>query len=115
MTHGTFKRLSFFFFSLHVLFCLQVRAAIVEPSQAAAVFNLNSVTGWVRFYESENQTTILVNLQGLDAAVMDWSIRTLPVDETLRPSVRCSEDYLGGVYTPRGVDVGNLSGRYVTR
>ena len=107
-----------------VLICSQAEAAIVNPSEAAAVFNLNAVTGWVRFFESEEITTILVNLEGLDEPVTEWSIHQFPVDETLSPSDRCSLDNVGNVYDPRppGVvvpepcgdsacQVGDLSGR----
>ena len=101
---------------------LQAEAAIVNPSEAAAVFNLNAVTGWVRFFESEEITTILVNLEGLDEPVTEWSIHQFPVDETLSPSDRCSLDNVGNVYDPPGVGVpetcgdsvckvGDLSGR----
>ena len=109
--------------SLHVaLLSTSARAAVVIPTQATAVFNLNGVTGWIRFSENENEdlTQILVNLEGLNQQDTEWSIHRLPVDKTLIPSERCSETYLGEVYNPDNVNipcdgiqcaVGDLSGR----
>lgn len=91
--------------TLSVLLSSSVRAAVVSPSVAAAVYNLNGVTGWIRFFESEseNQTGILVNLKGLSQEITGWSVRELPVDETIRPSDRCTQAYLGRVYDPTDV------------
>lgn len=102
-----------------------VEAAIVQPTSATAVFNLNGVTGWVRFFENDPLADIVLNLQGLTEDA-DWSIHELPVDETLSPNDRCSEAYLGGVYNPTNAPVvanpdcsanpcpvGDLSGRYI--
>ena len=84
---------------LALVFSLKAEAAIVQPTSATAVFNMNGVTGWVRFFQDNPQVDILVNLQGLTENA-DWSIRELPVDETLSPSDRCSENYLGMVFNP---------------
>ena len=92
-----------------------VPAIALTPTTASTTFNLNGVTGWVRFYEMENVTSILVNLVGFDGQTADWSIRQLPVDSTLQPLDRCSEDYLGGVYnvaTVQGIAAGDLTARY---
>ena len=86
----------------------------IDPITASATFNLNGVTGWIRFYEMENVTSILVNLVGFNGQTADWSIRQLPVDNTLQPLDRCSEDYLGGIYnvtTVQGIAVGDLTAR----
>lgn len=91
------------------------RVVVVNPTSANAVFNLNGVTGWIRFYENENLTSIIVNLEGLNQQVTEWSIRELPADNTLQPSERCSEAYLGRIYNTTnmlaGSAVGDLSGR----
>ena len=81
-------------------------AAIDQPISATAVFNLNGVTGWVRFFHDEPQplADVLVNLQGLTQDA-EWSIRQFPVDETLSPSDRCSDDYLGTVFNPNGAPI----------
>ena len=84
---------------LALVFFLQVEAAIVQPTSVTAVFNMNGVTGWVRFFQDDPPADILVNLQGLTQDA-DWSIHELPVDETLSPSDRCSENYLGIVFNP---------------
>ena len=84
---------------LALVFSLKAEAAIVQSTSATAVFNMNGVTGWVRFFQDNPQVDILVNLQGLTENA-DWSIRELPVDETLSPSDRCSENYLGMVFNP---------------
>jgi hypothetical protein len=81
---------------------IQVEAAIVQPTSATAVFNLNGVTGWVRFFQDDPLADIVVNVQGLTQSA-DWSIRQFPVDETLSPSDRCSDEYLGSVFNPNGV------------
>lgn len=89
-------------------------ASAIAPTTASATFNFNGVTGWIRFYEMETVTSILINLVGFDGQTADWSIRQLPVDNTLQPLDRCSEDYLGGVYnatTVQGVAVGDLTAR----
>lgn len=106
---------------------IPAEAAIVQPISATAVFNLNGVTGWVRFFHDDPQplADVLVNLQGLTQDA-DWSIREFPVDETLSPSDRCSDDYLGTVFNPNGAPassnpdcsavscpVGDLSLRYL--
>lgn len=86
----------------------------IDSTTASATFNLNGITGWIRFYEMENVTSILVNLVGLNGQTADWSVRQLPVDNTLQPLDRCSEDYLGGIYnvtTVQGIAVGNLTAR----
>ena len=92
-----------------------VPASAIAPTTASSTFNLNGVTGWIRFYEMENVTSILVNLVGFNGQTAGWSIRPLPVDNTLWPLDRCSEDYLGGIYnatTVQGVAVGDLTARY---
>ena len=92
------------------------RVVVVNPTTASAVFNLNGISGWIRFYENETVTSILVNLIGLNQPVTEWSIRKLSADSTLQPSERCSETYLGGVYNTTmvtGSAVGDLSGRQV--
>lgn len=94
-----------------------VPAIALAPTTASTTFNLNGVTGWIRFYEMENEnvTSILVNLVGFDGQIADWSIRQLPVDSTLQPLDRCSEDYLGGVYnatTVQGIAAGDLTARF---
>ena len=81
-----------------------VEAAIVQPTSATAVFNLNGVTGWVRFFHDDPLADIVLDLHGLTQDA-DWSIRELPVDETLSPSDRCSDAYLGSVYNPTGAPV----------
>ena len=91
-----------------------VPALAIAPTAASSTFNLNGVTGWVRFYEMENVTSILVNLVGFNGQTADWSIRQLPVDSTLQPLDRCSEDYLGEIYNAtniQGVATGDLTGR----
>ena len=109
---------------------IPAEAAIDQPISATAVFNLNGVTGWVRFFHNVPQplTDILVNLQGLTQEA-EWSIRQFPVDETLSPSDRCSDDYLGTVFNPNNAapvadnpdcsavscPVGDLSLRYNTK
>ena len=108
---------------LPVLLAMVVTTAItvpsvsaIDPTTASATFNLNGVTGWLRFYEMENVTSILVNLVGFNGqTAADWSIHQLPVDNTLQPLDRCSEDYLGGIYnltTVQGIAVGDLTARY---
>lgn len=87
---------------------IQVEAAIVQPTSATAVFNLNGVTGWVRFFQDNPLADVLVNLQGLTQNA-DWSIHQFPVDETLSPSDRCSDDYLGTVFNPNDAPVPALS------
>ena len=89
--------------TLFMLLSSSVRAAVVNPTIAAAVFNLNGVTGWIRFFENENLTDVVVNLEGLSQGITGWSVRELPVDETLQPSERCSRAYLGKVYNPTDV------------
>ena len=84
---------------LALVLSVQVEAAVVQPTSATAVFNLNGVTGWVRFFQNDPLADIVVNLQGLTQDA-DWSIRNLPVDETLSPNDRCSEDYLDTVFNP---------------
>ena len=106
---------------LPVLLAVVVTVAItvpsvsaINPTTASATFNLNGVTGWIRFYEMENVTSILVNLVGFNGQTADWSIRQLPVHNTLQPLDRCSEDYLGGIYnvtTVQGIAVGDLTAR----
>ena len=91
-----------------------VPGSALAPTTASATFNLNGVTGWIRFYEMETVTSILVNLVGFDGQTADWSVRQLPVDNTLQPLDRCSEDYLGGIYnatTVQGVPAGDLTAR----
>ena len=49
--------------------------------------------------ENTKNVTIMVNLDG----VMDihgWHIHTLPVDMTIDPEIRCSNDQIGGHYDP---------------
>lgn len=92
------------------------RVVVVNTTTASAVFNLNGISGWIRFYENDNHTSILVNLVGLNQLVTEWSIRELSADNTLQPSERCSVSYLGGVYNASmvmGSAVGDLSGRQV--
>ena len=88
---------------------------MVNPTRASAVFNLKGVTGQISFTEEQNITTIAVNLQGLRTSISQWSIRQLPADNTLSPTDRCSEEYLGGVYdnaiAVRATAVGDLSRR----
>ncbi len=86
----------------------------IVPTTASTTFNLNGVTGWIRFYEMENVTSILVNLVGFNGQTADWSVRQLSVDNTLQPLDRCSEDYLGGIYnttTVQGIAAGDLTAR----
>lgn len=101
-----------------VAFASSQRVVVENPTRARALFNLNGVTGWIGFYENKTSTSIMVNLQGLEQPVSEWSIRELPADNTLSPSIRCSEDYLGGVYNTTnmvmGDAAGDLSGRYKT-
>ena len=102
------------FLAVLVTTVITVPASAIAPTTASATFNLNGVTGWIRFYEMENVTSILVNLVGFDGQAADWSIRQLPVDNTLQPLDRCSEDYLGGVYnttTIQGIAAGDLTTR----
>ena len=94
------------------------RVVVVNPTAARAIFNLRGVTGLISLYENQNGTSIMVNLQGLNQQVSVWSIREQPADNTVRPSDRCSPDYLGGVYNTstmvNGASVGDLSARYST-
>lgn len=107
-------------------FSLHAEAAIDQPTSATAVFNMNGVIGWVRFFQEDPLANIVVNLRGLTQTA-NWAIRELPVDETLSPNDRCSDDYLGNVFNPNNVmltmsnpecstvpcPVGDLSLRYI--
>ena len=66
---------------------------------ATAVFGASGVTGWIRFFEYYDHIAVVVNMVGF-ASNASWSIHQLPVDLTLSPSDKCSEDYLGPVYDP---------------
>ena len=101
---------------LLALLVSRVSAIAIDPTTASATFNFNGVTGWIRFYEIDNNiTSILVNLVGFNGQTADWSIHQLPADNTLQPLDRCSDDYLGGVYNTtsmlQGVAVGDLTAR----
>ena len=91
------------------------RVLLVNPTRASAIFNLRGITGSISFNEEQNFTSVLVNLGGLSGSISQWSIRQLPADNTLSPTDRCSQEYLGGVYDNarmvNGRVVGDLSGR----
>ena len=109
---------SFLCLALLVHLATSQRVVVVNPSAARAVFNLRGVTGSIMFYESQTGTSVMVNLQGLSQQVSMWSIREQPADNTVQPSNRCSEEYLGRVYNSstmvNGAPVGDLSGRYIS-
>lgn len=69
---------------------------------ATAVFGASGVTGWIRFFEYDDRISVLVNMVGFPSNA-SWSIHPLPVDLTLDPNLRCSDDYLGPIYDPMNV------------
>lgn len=84
-----------------ILYYTGHNSAGTHGESAVVTFNFRGVKGTIKFMEEENaeNVTIMVNLSGV-IDLQGWHIHTLPVDMTLDPEIRCSNDQIGGHYDP---------------
>ena len=61
-----------------------------------ARFDFRGVKGYMTFRPASTGVAVTASLQGLpESSSAAWTIKRLPVDQTLQPSARCTADYLG--------------------
>lgn len=78
--------------------CLFFFCSLCIAINATAVFGTHGVIGWIRFTQSAAGLDITANLAGLDSTRnASWSIRQFPVLNTLEPSLRGTDNYVGDV------------------
>ena len=84
-----------------ILSYVEYNSADSHGESAVATFNFGGVTGTIEFTEMDNMkdVTIKTNLGGTED-LQGWHIHNLPVDMTLDPGIRCSNDQIGGHYDP---------------
>jgi hypothetical protein len=80
-----------------------------------AVFSQGGVTGNVLFVQENpgDPVKIHVNLMGLDQSSVNyrWSIREFPVRTSLIRDFPCAEEKIGGIFSPDGSNIGDLTTR----
>ena len=84
--------------SAHMYECFMNFLCIAQTS-AVAIFNFGGVTGTIRFVQNQGSVEITVDLQNVEYHD-SWHIHTLPVDLSINPQIRCSDDLIGQPYDP---------------
>ena len=102
-----------------------MRAGASDVS-AIAIFAMNGVTGTIRFSQPSlsSNTTMRVDLYGLNANAKLYHVHTSPINSSLPAADSCSAASVGGHFNPKGVagacnpaqpetcEYGDLSGKF---